>query len=101
MHIVSKEIRQTHITEMRVSAKEWDPNRAGSLVWREHMAKLLNQHAKKIAPKCNPSQFYHSMLEFSRNLGFGCVEAVIKVTEQVYDVRLLFTEEERRQQRAA
>jgi hypothetical protein len=90
MHVVSHEVKSVVIDEIRISASEWDPRREGRVVWKEHMAVLLNKHAQKVAPKCNPSEFYHNMLTFSKNIGFGSIDTIIELTERVYDVELIF-----------
>lgn len=90
MHIKSRQVTVTSIDEIEISPREWDPKRAGRVVWREHMAQLLNKRAKVLAPKCNPSEFYHGMLTFSKNIGFGSIDTIIELTERVYDVEMVF-----------
>lgn len=94
MHIVSREVRQIVVDQIQITPDEWDAERAGKVTWRAHMAALLNQRAKKLAPVSNPSEFYHGMLRFARSLGFGSVQTIIEVAERIYNVELLFTQQE-------
>lgn len=73
---------------------EWD-GRAGSVAdtTRWHKAKLLNQRVSKIAPTLDPIQFYQNMARFAHEQGFGDIDVVIRVTEEIYNITLEFPSE--------
>ncbi len=93
MHIKSRQVTMRVVDEINLTPREWDSRFNGTVAWREHMAKILNQRVIKTAPQCKPVDFYKSLLRFSTELGFGEEQAIAKVTERVYDVKLRFLKE--------
>jgi len=89
MHIVSRKVTSIVVDTVDVRVDEWDGRVVGSLCWREHMAQLLNQRAKKIAATSTPLGFFENMVKFSKSIGFGSVDTIARVTEQIYGGQLV------------
>jgi hypothetical protein len=93
MHIKSRVITTVVVDEIEMTAEEWDSRRNGwdehvkndkALVWREHMAKLLNLRVTKLAPTCDAETFYTMLLRFAKEIGFGEEHVIAQVTRRVY-----------------
>lgn len=90
MDIKTRRVTITVVDDINLTPSEWDARDKGTEGWRQHMAKLLNQRAKKLAPESTPSEFYDRLSRFAYEMGFGENHVVVKVTEQVYGVELIF-----------
>lgn len=93
MLIKSRDVTMRVVDEIKMSPDEWDSRNSGPVVWREHMTKILNLRVTKLAPQHNAVDFYNSLLRFAGEIGFGEERAIAKVTEHVYNVRLVFADQ--------
>lgn len=93
MDIKTRKVTITVVDGINLTPTQWDPKEKGTVGWREHMAKLLNLRVKKLAPTCNPSEFFENLARFADEIGFGEMDTIIEVTERVYNVELIFGEQ--------
>lgn len=94
MDIKSRKVTVVVVDEINLTADQWDPITRGTVVWRDHQAKLLNARAKKLAPQCDPVDFYCQLARFCQESGFGRFETVVAVTERIYGMKLEFKQDQ-------
>lgn len=82
------------VVKINMSPEEWDPfNTSGNLTNREHKARLLNERVSKYAPELDVVDFYMNLSRFALAIAFGDIGVIIKVTEYIYNTRLVFPPE--------
>lgn len=91
MQIKAREVVVKVVDEINLTPEQWDSRGGGTLVWREHMAKILNTRVKKLAPQCSEAiQFYTELSRFSQEIGFGEDNVVVAIAEHIYHVTFSF-----------
>lgn len=90
-----EEVRTIKVT-CDMKPDEWDPDNlaVGADTTRWHKSKLLNQRIEKNAPLMDPVALYSNIAKFAHEQGFGDIRVIIKVIEDIYQVRLVFPEQE-------